>query len=50
MPIRRMRRVRQLPPTQPPPFTDKQLRDFEKEFGKLVQKLLKEKALTENEE
>jgi len=47
MPIRRMRRVRPLLSTQPPPppFTNKQLRDFEAEMGKLVQKLLKEKAL-----
>jgi hypothetical protein len=47
MPIKRMRRVRQ-PPAQLTPFTNKQLRDFEAEFGLLVQKLLKEKALNEN--
>jgi len=47
MPLKRMRRVRQ-PPAQPPPFTDKQLRDFEAEMGKLIEKMLKENALNEN--
>jgi len=36
------------PPPPPPPFTDKQLRDFEKEMGKLIEKMLREKALNEN--
>jgi hypothetical protein len=44
---KKMRRIIS-PTNSPQPFTDKQLRDFEKEMGKLIEKMLKEKALNEN--